>query len=74
MFYVFIGHLNIFFFYFLFYVFNPHLKTWVFFTDFRERGREKERDINLREKHRCERETLIGCLPHTLQQGIEPAA
>ena len=39
------------------------------FTDFRERGRERER-----EKHRCERETSIGCLPFVFQLGIEPTS
>ena len=33
------------------------------FIDFRERGKGRERE---REKHLCERETLIGCLPYTL--------
>ena len=37
---------------------------------FREKGRDK-RD---REKHRGERETLIGCLPYAPQLGILPAA
>ena len=36
-----------------------------FFIAFRERGRERERD-------QCEREALIGCLPHGPGLGIEP--
>ena len=35
------------------------------FIDFRERGRE-------REKHWCEKETLIGCLPYTPQPKSNP--
>ena len=34
--------------------------------DFREGGREEEREG---EKHPCEREILIGCLFHVPQQG-----
>ena len=37
---------------------------------FRERGREGEREG---EKHRCERETLIGCFSHAPQQQTKPA-
>ena len=33
---------------------------------FRERGKEGERQ---RKKHRCERETLIGCLAHASNMG-----
>ena len=48
------------------------------------RGKEKERNIDVREKHRCERETSTGCLfhmpqlvpnpqlRHVSQLGIEP--
>lgn len=37
------------------------------FIDFREKRREREK-----EKHRCERETLIGYLPHVPRLEIEP--
>ena len=37
---------------------------------FRERGREGEREG---EKHRCERETYIGCLSYAPQPGTKPA-
>ena len=36
------------------------------FIDFRERGRKRERTINVRE-------TLIGCLPYVPQLKIKPA-
>ena len=46
------------------------------FIDYRERGRrgEKERgekDICVRQKHRCEGETLIGCLLYVPGPGTE---
>ena len=37
---------------------------------FRERGREREREG---EKHRCKRETSIGCLSYAPQPGTDPA-
>ena len=39
------------------------------FIDFRDRGREKEKK---REKHQCEIERWIGCLPYAPCQGIKP--
>ena len=45
----------------------------IFFKDFiyfQREGSEGEREG---EKHRCERETLLGCLSYTPQPGIEPA-
>ena len=44
--------------------------SFYFFTDSRKRGREGEREG---EKHRCERETLIGCLLHVPQLGTKLA-
>ena len=39
------------------------------FTDFRKRGRDRETERE-REKHRCERETSIGCLHKHPDQGL----
>ena len=44
------------------------------FIDFRERGKEKE---SQREKHQCEKETLISCTPtapYVPSQGIKQAS
>nr|KAF6277381.1 hypothetical protein mMyoMyo1_010250 [Myotis myotis] len=49
-----------------FVVVNPHPRVF-FPIDFRQSGREGERQ---REKHRCERDTLIGCLPHAPRKGL----
>ena len=38
----------------------------------REEGTGGE-GVRKREKHRCERKTSTGCLPHVPQHGIEPA-
>ena len=37
------------------------------FIDFRERGKKGDR-----QRHPCDRETLMGCLPYVPQLGIEP--
>ena len=41
---------------------------------FRQRGRggERDRNINMREKHQCAKETLIGCLLHAHNPGMQP--
>ena len=49
----------------LFFFFLEILSQGHFFIAFREREKD-------REKHQCERETSIGCLSYTPQQGIEP--
>ena len=41
-------------------------KDFIYLFILREMGREEEREG---EKHRCVRETSIGCLSHTLNQG-----
>ena len=53
----------------LFLKFSPEdmFFTFFFLNFFRERGREKE-------KHQCEKETLIGCVLSSPRPGIKPAA
>ena len=48
---------------------KPHLRTYFFKVDIRERKGEREK----KKKHRCERETLISCLTHMPGPGIKPA-
>ena len=51
-------------------IIDPHLRAFLLILE-REERREGEGE---REKHQCERETLIGvCLLHKLQLGIKPA-
>ena len=49
--------------------YNLFFKKRFYLFIFRGRGKEKERE---REKHLYERETLISCLSHTTQLGMEP--
>lgn len=44
---------------------SPEHRLLLIFFFLRKKGRR-------RKKHQCESETSIGCLPHTLQLGIEP--
>ena len=59
------------------YFFHPHPRIFFyFFIDGGERERERERKRERggkRERHWCERETPVSCLPYTPQPGIEPS-
>ena len=48
--------------------FNPCQRIYLLILE-REEGGQRER-----EKHRCERETLISCLLYASQLGTEPTA
>ena len=54
------------------YLFNLHLMMYLLILE-RRGERERERDTDAREKHRCERESWISCFSHAPWLGIEPA-
>ncbi|KAM5322752.1 leucine-rich repeat, immunoglobulin-like domain and transmembrane domain-containing protein 2 isoform 2-T2 [Glossophaga mutica] len=49
---------------------SPHRELVVWLGD--PRGRKKERNIDVKEKHQSERETSIGYFPYASRLGIEP--
>ena len=51
--------------------FNPHSRVCLLIWA-KEWERERGRERDVREKHWCERETLINCLPYAPRLGIKP--